>query len=164
MMRRLATTMAALAMLAGCGEDTPAEKAADDAHDVAMVERMSREPFKPIVPIAITTDDIQRYGLDKPGCTFSKGTASDPLFIATRDEGYMRVGSDLKRFSARNLSADLPSGARTTYIGLSSWVDIVRQPDAGTNADADTWPARIIIHDAQERVAFRADGTMRCRT
>jgi hypothetical protein len=163
MMRTQVTVLAALIALAGCNRESPAEKAADDARDVAMVERMSKEPFKPIVPGVITKVDIDRYGLDKPGCTFSKGTSTDPLFIATRDEGFMRLADDLKRFSARSLSADLPGGARTTYVGLSSWVDIVRQPDAGTSSDQETWPARLIIHDSRDRVAFMADGTMRCR-
>lgn len=163
MMQKHVIVLAALVVLAGCNRESPAEKAADDARDIAMVEKMSKEPFKPILPIAITSVDIDRYGLDKPGCTFSKGTSTEPLFIATRDEGFMRVAGDLKRFSARSLSADLPGGARTTYVGLSSWVDIVRQPDAGTASDQSTWPARLIVHDSQERVAFQADGTMRCR-
>lgn len=162
MMRKHAMILAALVVLAGCAKESPAEKAADDAHDIAMVEKMSKEPFKPILPIAITPVDIDRYGLDKPGCTFSKGKSTDPLFIATREEGFMRVGSDLKRFSARSLSADLPGGARTTYVGLSSWVDLVRQPDAGLQSDQNTWAARLIVHDAQERVAFMADGIARC--
>lgn len=164
MMRRYAIVMAALGILTGCGQETPAEQAAEDARDIAMVERMSREPFKPIVPIAITPEDIDGYGLDKPGCSFAKDKAgTGPIFIATSTEGFMRIGRDFKRFAAKGTSADLPGGARTTYVGLSSWVDIVRLPDEGTASDADTWPARLIIHDAQERVAYRADGIMRCR-
>lgn len=166
-MHKTTIALAALAILAGCAKEAPAGKAADDAQDIAMVQRMSKEPFKPIVPIAITRDDIARYGLDKPGCTFSRGQVADPLFVAGKDEGFMRIGTDLKRFSAKSISADLPGGARTTYVGLSSWVDIVRLPDGDVaiqgDSDAMTWPARLIIHDAQDRVAFRADGTMRCR-
>ncbi|MEE4450027.1 hypothetical protein [Novosphingobium resinovorum] len=158
----MAVLAIALALLAGCGEEDPAKRAAEDAHDVAMVERMSREPFKPIVPIPITQTDIARYGLDKPGCRFGK-KGQAPVFIATRDEAFMRVGGDLKRYAARDLAADLPGGARTTYVGLSSWVDLVRQPDAGVPSDQYTWPARLIVHDAQERVAYRADGTVTCR-
>ncbi|WP_159975647.1 MULTISPECIES: hypothetical protein [unclassified Novosphingobium] len=167
-MQKTVVVLAALAFLAGCGKENPAQEASEDARDVAMVEKMSKAPFKPILPIAITGEDIERYGLDKPGCSFRKGQgankAADPLFIAGKDEGFMRVGADLKRFSAKDVSADLPGGARSTYVGLSSWIDLVRLPDAGTGGNDLNWPARLIIHDAQERVAFRADGTMTCRS
>lgn len=167
-MQKTLVTLAALAFLAGCGKENPAQEAAEDARDVAMVEKMNQAPFKPTLPIAITGEDVERYGLDKPGCVFRKGQgaakAEDPIFIAGKDEGFMRVGTDLKRFSAKDVSADLPGGARTSYVGLSSWIDIVRLPDAGTGSDGLTWPARLIVHDAQERVAFRADGTMTCRS
>lgn len=75
----------------------------------------------------------------------------------------MRVGPDLKRFAARKESADLPGGARSTYVGLASWIDLVRLPDDGSGSDGLNWPARLVVHDAQERVAFRADGSMTCR-
>ncbi|PNU06147.1 hypothetical protein [Novosphingobium guangzhouense] len=164
MMLKYAVVTAAFAMLAGCGQETPAEQAAENARDVAMVERMSREPLKPIVPIPITAEDIDGYGLDRPGCSFAKqAPGAAPIFIATSTEGFMRVGRDFKRFAAKGTSADLPGGARTTYVGLSSWVDIVRLPDEGMASDANTWPARLIIHDSQERVAYRADGVMHCR-
>lgn len=159
--------MAALATLAGvlltsCGGNDPARQAAEDAHDVAMVERMSREPFRPIIPSRITRIDVTRYGLDRPGCAFRKKNEQDPLFIGSRDEGFMRIGGDLRRFAAKQESAELPGDARATYVGLSSWIDLVRQPDSGSGGDQYRWPARLILHDAQERVAFMADGTMTC--
>jgi hypothetical protein len=133
-----------------------------------MVERLSQEPFQPILPKPITALDVARYGLDKPGCAFRKNGEGDPLFIAGREEGFLRIGGELKRYAAKGTSADLPGGARSTYVGLASWVDLVRQPDGEPGAtDAPTdemnWPVRLILHDAQERVAFMADGTMSCR-
>lgn len=146
----------------GCAEKDAARQAAQDARDIAMVERMSREPFEPIVPTAISSVDITRYGLDRPGCVFRKTGGNDPLFIAGGDEGFMRIGGDLRRYAAKLESAQLPGNARATYVGLSNWIDLMRRPDAGTGADEDHWPARLIVHDARERVAFMADGAVTC--
>lgn len=162
-MRNTIVLLAGLALLAGCGDGNSADSPAEEAHDVAMVERMSKEPFKPVLPTVITEVDIERYGLDKPGCTFRKGNQKDALFIAGKDEAFMRVGADLKRFSAKDVSAQLPGGARSTYVGLAGWVDVMRLPGDGTGDDAMHWPARLVIHDAQERVAYQADGMMSCQ-
>lgn len=164
-MRQAGAWVVAVVLLAGCGEKDTARQQAEDAADVAMVERLSKEPLVPMVPKAITAQDVARYGLDKPGCSFRKNGEGEPLFIAAKDEGFLRIEGELKRYAAKGTSADLPGGARSTYVGLASWVDLVRQPDAGGALSDDlNWPARMILHDAQERVAFMADGTMTCRT
>jgi hypothetical protein len=162
-MQKTILVLAGLALLGGCGKENSAGNPAEAARDVAMVERMSKEPFKPVLPVVITEMDIERYGLDKPGCSFRKGTQTDPLFIAGKDEAFMRVGADLKRFSAKDVSAELSGGARSTYVGLAGWVDLMRLPDGGTGSDDLHWPARLVVHDAQERVAYQADGSMTCR-
>jgi len=124
---------------------------------------MSKEPFKPIIPHAITEIDIARYGLDKPGCAFRKPGEKDPIFIANPDEGFMRIGGDLKRYAAKMESAQLPGNARSTYVGLASWVDLVSLADRGGGSDTLNWPAKLILHDAQERVAFMAEGEISCQ-
>jgi hypothetical protein len=165
MMRKFTAVLLPIALLGSCGKEDAKTQAAEDASDVAMVKRMSREPFKPINPDPIGPTDVARYGLDKPGCFFRKGDDdhADPIFFGDDTDGFMRLGGDLKRFAAKTLSAQLPGGARTTYTGLASWLDIMRLPDAGTGADAYKWPARLILHDSQERVAFMADGIVTCR-
>lgn len=158
--------LALAVLLAGCGDEhrarEEAKDAAEDARDIAMVERMSREPFKPILPKPIGAVDMARYGLDRAGCAFRKQNAQDPLFLAGSEEGFMRIAGDLNRYAAKTESAELPGGARATYVGLTSWVELVRLPDEGTGAGQDRWPARLVIHDAQERVAFQADGVVSC--
>jgi hypothetical protein len=155
-----------LALLGACTTESPTESppenAAQAAEDVAMVERMSREPFQSIVPEPITAADVARYGLDRPGCGFRKTGAQDILFFGDASDGFLKIGDDLKRFSAKTSSAELPSGARTTYIGLASWLNITHLPDAEGDGDPATAPARLVLHDAQERVAFMADGTITC--
>lgn len=158
----LGITLAALVFLSGCGQKDSARKEAEDEHDIAMVQRMSKEPFKPIAPKPITTIDVERYGLDKPGCRFRKQGEADPIFIGNAEEGFMRIDGDLKRYAAKLESAQLPGNARTTYVGLSTWVDLVSLPDRDGGSDHTHWPARLVLHDSQERVAFLADGEVTC--
>lgn len=151
-----------LTLLAGCVKEDPTEKAAEDAEDVAMVKRMSRAPLKPIVPEPITQADIIGYGLDRPGCSFRKDGSTDILFFGDAADGFLRIGDNLNRFAAKTQSAELPGGARSTYVGLANWVALVRLPDRRADGDSLSWPARLVLHDAQERVAFTADGTVTC--
>lgn len=162
MTTRALAVFLSFALLAGCAKEDPTRKAAEDAQDVAMVERMSREPFKPIIPDPITGADVARYGLDRPGCSFRK-SGKDLLFFGDATDGFMRLGGNLSRFAAKSDSAELPGGGRTTYVGLANWLDIVGLPDRRADDDANSWPARLILHDAQERVAFMADGIVTCK-
>ncbi len=162
MMRKPILALAPFVLLSACGQEDPQREAVENAHDVAMVERMSKEPFKPIIPHAITEIDVARYGLDKPGCSFRKPGEKDPIFIANADEGFLRVAGDLKRYAAKVESAQLPGNARSTYVGLASWVDLVSLSDKSGGSDTTHWPAKLILHDAQERVAFMSEGVVTC--
>lgn len=163
MMQKKWVALGLLVALAGCGEaKSPEAKKSDAEKDIAMVKRMSKAPFKPILPKPITDIDMERYGLSHRGCTFTAKGDKMPIFVAGPDEGFMIVERDLDRFAAKTTSAELPGKARTTYTGLANWLDIVRLPDEGTGGDQIHWPARIILHDSQERVAFMTDGMMDC--
>jgi hypothetical protein len=156
-----------LSLVAGCGDDpAPQRKAADDARDVAMVERMNQAPFKPIRPQPFTPDDLAQYDLTREGCTFRPGNKPDepPLFVAQSDRGYLKVAGVLKPLSVKTGSAELPSGAHSTYMGLDSWIELVAQAgDESKGADGKTaWPSRLVIHDAEQRVAFNALGHVSC--
>ena len=159
---RLGLAVVLTMLAAGCNSDTPVEKAADDARDVAMVERMSKEPFQPILPKPITPVDDARYGLDRAGCRFTRKGGKMPIFVAGSQEGFMHTGPDLNRFAAKTTSAVFSGHAHSIYVGLDSWVEIMRLPDEAMESTDTRWPARLIVHDAQERVAFRADGVMDC--
>jgi hypothetical protein len=162
-MRKPVLALASFLLLSACGQEDSVQEAAEDAHDIAMVERMSKEPFKPIIPRPITEIDVARYGLDRPGCTFRKPGEKDPIFIANPDEGFMRIAGDLKRYAAKKESTQLPGNARSTYVGLASWVDLVSLPDKAGGSDTMHWPAKLVLHDAQERVAFMSEGEVTCR-
>ena len=151
------------AMIGGCDTKEIEQKASDTARDVAMVERMSEPPLQPVVPSPISDEDMQRYGLDRASCAFRKEGVEQPLFLAGSREGFTRIDNEIQRYAAKRATADLPGDARTSYVGLAGWVDLVRLPDEGTGAGQNHWPARLILHDARERVAFTADGWVTCK-
>jgi hypothetical protein len=159
--------MMGIALLAGCGEDAPPKaKAVDDAKDVAMVERMNQPPFRPIRPQPFTAADIAQYDLARSGCMFRPGNNPDeaPLFIGQQDRGYLKIEGTLQPLSARTDSAELPSGAHSTYVGTKIWIELVAQAGhggAGSGA-GKAWPSRLVIRDANERVAFNAIGQVSC--
>ncbi|MET1756056.1 hypothetical protein ABVV53_11390 [Novosphingobium sp. RD2P27] len=155
-------------LLSGCGNEPEARRdPADDARDVAAVERLSQPPFRPIRPEAFTSDDIDRYDLAREGCVFRPGNAVDgpPVFIAQKDRGYLKIEGRLQPLAPKEGSSELPSGAHATYIGTENWVELVAQAgDAGSAASASRngWPSRLVIHDANERVAFDGLGQVNC--
>lgn len=161
-------SLTVLALLAGChGADSTKDtngKPMSDAEAVAMVKRMNQTPFKPLVPQPITSDDKQRYGIDQPGCSFIRIQDSAPILIAGVNEGFMKLNGKVMRMAARKESAQLPTGARTTFIGLKVWASLARQPDPDSDANGKHFPARMIVHDSADRVAFTADGTIECQS
>ncbi len=167
MMRKGLAVLLGVAFLTGCGDDAKTQnKAVDDAGDVAMVERMNQPPFRPIRPEPFTAADIAQYDLARAGCMFRPGDKPDeaPLFIAQQDRGYLKIEGKLLPLAVRNDSAELPAGAHSTYIGTQNWVELVAQAGqggAGSGADK-AWPSRLVIRDANERVAFNAVGQVRC--
>ena len=108
-----------------------------------------------------------RYDLGRDGCSFRRGddAAADLLFITQEDRGYLKVGGKLQTVAAKQGSAELPAGARSTYVGLDNWVELVAQAGSGgvDAPDLSEWPSRMVIHDAQERVGFDARGMVRCK-
>lgn len=140
--------------------------AIDDADAVAMVERMNQTPLKPIQPQPLTAQDLARYDLARSGCAFRPGDNPDeaPLFVAQRDRGFLKIEGVLQPVAAKSGSAELPSGAHSTYVGLDGWVELVAQAGdlAKGTAGNQAWPSRLVIHDAQQRVSFNAVGQVSC--
>lgn len=167
MMRRTLVALAGAAfVLAGCGQDPEqqaerkAENAAEVARDVAMVERMNRVEAKPILPQGFSADDIARYDLGR-GCEFRiQGGDDAPVFVAQRERGYLKIDGELQTLAAKGGSAELPGGARSIYVGLDHWIELVAQ--AGEGGDEQSWPSRLVIHDSQERVAYDKLGRVAC--
>ncbi len=167
MMRKIWLAVLTVAVLSGCGDkDAPQAKAVDDAQDVALVEKLNQPPFKPVLPQPFTTEDIARYDLARAECMFRPGKQADeqPLFVAQQDRGYLKIEGKLYPLAVKSGSAELPSGAHSTYIGTQNWVELVAQAgeDGAGPGGAKSWPSRLVIHDSNERVAFDSLGQVSC--
>lgn len=148
-------------LLASCGGE-PEEKSStpqNAARDIAMVERMNKVDAKSILPQGMNADDMARYDLNR-GCLFRIEGSDEPVFVAQRERGYLKLDGALQPVSAKAGSAELPGGARSIYVGLDNWVELVAQAGAGGNEN--TWPSRVVIHDAQERVVYDKAGRVTC--
>jgi len=166
--RTMAALTAVALVLSGCGtspEEKPEqrnENAAGVARDVAMVARMNRVEARPILPQPFSKDDMARYDLAR-GCMFRlAGEDEAPVFVAQRERGYLKIDGDLEPLAAKGGSAELPGGARSIYVGLDHWIELVAQ--AGEGGDKQSWPSRLVIHDSQERVAYDKLGRVSCDT
>jgi hypothetical protein len=167
MMREAWAVLAGAILLTGCGDAKEAATSPRDAErDVAMVERMNQTPFKAIRPEPFSRDDLARYGLERDGCMFRPGDKGDgpPLFVAQQDRGYLKVNATLQPLSVKSGSAELPSGAHSTYMGLDSWIELVAQAggEASQPGGRAAWPSRLVIHDAEQRIAFDVRGLVSC--
>jgi hypothetical protein len=167
MMREMMTALLAIAALTGCGErKEPQVKAIDDEQAIAMVERMNQTPFRLIRPQPLSGEDLARYDLARTGCSFRPGDDPDepPLFVAQRDRGFLKIGGVLQPVAAKTGSAELPSGAHSAYVGLDGSIELVAQAGSEANGPGgkQAWPSRLVIHDAQQRVAFNAVGRVSC--
>lgn len=167
MMRKTTGALLGLALLSGCGDQKePQAKAIDDAQAVAMVERMNQTPLKPVQPQPLTAEDLARYGLARSGCAFRSGDGPSeaPLFVAQGDRGFLKIDGVLQPVAAKSGSAELPSGAHSTYVGLDGWIELVAQAGDVDQAShgKQAWPSRLVIHDAQQRVSFNALGQVSC--
>ncbi|WP_260921744.1 hypothetical protein [Novosphingobium sp. 9] len=157
------TPIALAALLTACHHQPTPEDRASDAKDIAMVERMNETPLRPIQPKPLDAAAIARFGLDRPGCMFTKHGQTAMIFFAGAQDGYMLADGDLQRFAAQEDTAQITDNARTGYVGLRYTVDFLRQPSDMDSGDGmDGLATRMIVHDPHHRVVFTADGAMAC--
>lgn len=162
---RRAIILAALASLAACGGKEREADPAEDARAVAMVEKMSTPPVIPIMPREITAADIERNDLSVSGCAFVLPSDKDPIFLAGQKLGWLKLDGRIVELTSDRSSDEMPYGTWTKYIGLENWLTLSRAAaEERTDDPAAATRGEIVIHDANEKVVFRARGSIRCNT
>lgn len=158
--------IASLLLLTACGEGpTPAEKAAEDAKAVAMVEAANRRyaPPQALDPRPITPADLQRHGLLDAGCSFEAEGQSDPMLVARPKRAVMKLDKELTSFASDPGSKSLPLGTWTHYVGKAGSLRIEAE-GAGDPAAQNRleWAARLTATDQHDRIVYSSPGKLRC--
>lgn len=143
-------TLALLA--AACHRPTPAERAAQDARDVAAVEAAQtvKPPVQPLRPGPVSPAVRKLFHLTDAGCEFRTAAGAEPVLVAGRAKAVLSIGGEPAILAADSGSAELVAGARVRYAGRTHWAQLARAPD------------RLTIRDRYERIVYQAAGTLTC--
>ncbi|PZO71611.1 MAG: hypothetical protein DI636_03275 [Pelagerythrobacter marensis] len=154
-----------LTLLACAPEQTAEQKAAADAADIAAVERAQQVPPEPINPQTIAFADIEKHDLFGASCAFVPETSgTDPVLLAMERAGWMKIKGEMIRFAPDAGSAALPLGARGRYTGAkyAFTLDIAEGEGRQSGSETTDFPARLVVSDERDQVAYEANGTAQC--
>lgn len=154
-----------LLALAACEKPpTAAERAADDAKAVAMVEAANRRyaPPQALAPQPIKTADLQKHALLDAGCAFVTEDR-DPVLLLRPKRAFMKLGRELTSYASDPGSAELPLGTWTHYVGKAGSLRIAKTGEAdGTAQNQLAWRATVTATDDHDRIVYTSSGTLRC--
>ena len=127
-----------------------------DRHAIAMAEEMSEPPAMPISPEPITRTEVRQLNLPSGGCRFMLPSSADPVLLAQAKKGWIKLDGKIVELVSDRTSLPLPDGAWSKYIGLANWLTIALDRKGAPGG------GEIVIHEARDRVVFRARGTLEC--
>ena len=157
-MKRAAFLLALLA--SACGQEPdPAEKAASDARDVAMVEAAQKvqPPVQRVGPQPIRQTDVDRYNLGGAGCAFTPNDGAGPILFTGEEQGIVKIGDRLVLVAPDSGSGAFPKNTHEKYVGRGAWIELTR----GEGPD-EAIPTSMTIRDRFERVIYFSAGTLAC--
>lgn len=161
---RYAPLLTILALAACEKPPTPAEKAADDAKDVALVEAANRRyaPPQALAPQPITVADLEKHSLLDAGCAFV-AEGRDPILVLRPTRAMMKLGGEMTSYASDPGSAKLPLGTWTHYVGKARSLRIAKEGEAdGTAQNQLAWRAAVTVTDDHDRIVYTSSGTLRC--
>jgi hypothetical protein len=165
---RAQSVLLMLMALCACDRQSAAEKARDDARDVAMVEKAQRQipPADPLAPQPITFADVQANKLAGAGCAFTakSGEGGDPVLYADGRRAVLKIDGQLVQFASDAGSTELPYATREHYVGKS--LDLRLRKDGGEGVaageEAMRWPGSVTVRDPWKREVYSEPGILEC--
>jgi hypothetical protein len=154
-------------LLAACFRPTPAEKAAQDAREVAEVEAIEhrRPPLQRIRPQPIDRRVRSLFALTAAGCDFLPDgrTGDNPVLVAGQAKAALLIDDKPVIYVADSGSPPLPFGTRAKYVGRIDWAQLDLTSDEGAvTGKPRRRPGALTIRDRFDRIVFFARGTLVC--
>ncbi len=160
-------TVAAVLLLSGCGSsETPVQKKAADAADVAAVEAIQKvaPPIKPITLQPMTLAEITSKNLSGAGCSFSTTSAAEPLVLALVGRAIIKFDDATTVLVSDNGGTKLEMGAWEHYVGKAYTLTLKRVPGEGQPVGEESmrYAGELTVRDAWDRVIYSAQGPLEC--
>jgi hypothetical protein len=164
--RRIVALLAALVLAACQREPTPAEKAAADAHDIAMVEAAQdrNPPIQPLSPQPITPAELDDLELTGTRCAFEPRGSREPVLLAFENQAAMLIDGKPATFAGDSAGPTGPVGTWQHYVGKALSLRLVKGEGDGVEAGSDAleWPAQLTVRDEYDRIVYTRPGNLRC--
>ena len=165
---RWASVIALAIALSACNEEpSAAEKAAQDAADIAKVEAIndSVPPPQQIKLEAITYPDIEKHDLFGAGCNFAPdGGGIGAVFLGMKQTGYFKHEGRIVRLAADAGSPELPLESHEQYDGKEYSAELKIEEGEGEQSGIETvdFAGHLTVRDSSEQPVYEADGVVQC--
>lgn len=160
MTRSLIAAAVAALLVAGCSDRSPAQKAADDARDVAAVEAIqhARPPARPVRLEPLLFSDIQQARLFSGGCAFVPAEGGpDAVAITEPGRAAIKIEGAVSILASDPGSAPMPNGSWSRYSGKARSLTLTRS-ETGDGA----FRGKLVVTNAADQIIYEADGEVRC--
>ncbi len=163
---RVALVVCTALLLISCSkeEPSPAEQARMDEADIAAVNAAQVPPPAPVEPDRIAMQDIEKYDIYGPGCSFAAGSGLAAIAILQEKRAYMKINGNVLPFAPDAGSGDLPLGTKGKYTG-SAWsfvLDLASEEGKQSGSETISYPARFVLRNDHDQIVYQADGLTQC--
>lgn len=161
-----AWVMLAVPLLAACGDESADDRAEQDSHDVALVEKANNTlpPLDQIEPEPISDADVERYDLLGAACNYAPGTSLGNRVFARESDAFVKIDGQVERFAADPGSRELPARSRSLYASKDYSLRLQIHGVGTPAGKLVSYDGDVEIRDPHGRIVYQGTGPALCGT